>query len=91
MAGRLTHKSYVANMKGNSHRMRETKVWINSLKDQFLFLGGKNRNYILEWKLYIKYTYAKNKLKYIRNINKFLKIDSKIIYPQFKSCNFTIA
>lgn len=33
MTDRLTHKSYVVNMNGNSYRMKETKAWINSLEN----------------------------------------------------------
>lgn len=32
MTDRLTHKSYVVNMNGNSYRMKETKAWLNTLK-----------------------------------------------------------
>jgi len=28
MVDRLTHKSYVINMNGNSYRMKETKEWL---------------------------------------------------------------
>jgi DNA replication protein DnaC len=33
MTDRLTHKSYVVNINGNSYRMKETKAWLNSLKE----------------------------------------------------------
>lgn len=33
MTDRLTHKSYVVNMNGNSYRMKETKEWLNSLEN----------------------------------------------------------
>jgi len=32
MTDRLTHKSYVVNMNGNSYRMKETKAWLNTLE-----------------------------------------------------------
>ncbi len=34
MTDRLTHKSYVVNMNGNSYRMKETKAWLNTLEHQ---------------------------------------------------------
>lgn len=33
MTDRLTHKSYVVNMNGNSYRMKETKAWLNTLEN----------------------------------------------------------
>jgi DNA replication protein DnaC len=33
MTDRLTHKSYVVNMNGNSYRMKETKDWLNNLEN----------------------------------------------------------
>lgn len=33
MTDRLTHKSYVVNMNGNSYRMKETKEWLKTLKN----------------------------------------------------------
>jgi DNA replication protein DnaC len=33
MTDRLTHKSYVVNMNGNSYRIKETKAWLNSLEN----------------------------------------------------------
>jgi DNA replication protein DnaC len=33
MTDRLTNKSYVVNMNGNSYRIKETKAWLNSLKE----------------------------------------------------------
>ena len=33
MTDRLTHKSYVVNMSGNSYRMKETKAWLNTLEN----------------------------------------------------------
>ena len=30
MIDRLTHKSYVVNMNGNSYRLKETKDWLNN-------------------------------------------------------------
>jgi DNA replication protein DnaC len=32
MIYRLTHKSYVINMNGNSYRMKETKALLNTLE-----------------------------------------------------------
>lgn len=32
MTDRLTHKSYVVNMNGNSYRVKETKAWLNTLE-----------------------------------------------------------
>lgn len=31
MTDRLTHKSYVVNMNGNSYRVKETKAWLDTL------------------------------------------------------------
>lgn len=33
MTDRLTHKSYVVNMNGNSYRMKETKAWLETLQE----------------------------------------------------------
>lgn len=33
MTDRLTHKSYVVNMNGSSYRLKETKEWLNTLKN----------------------------------------------------------
>lgn len=33
MTDELTHKSYLVNMNDNSYRMKETKVWLNSLEE----------------------------------------------------------
>lgn len=34
MTDRLTHKSFVVNMNGNSYRMKETKAWLRSINNQ---------------------------------------------------------
>lgn len=33
LTDRLTHKSYVVNMNGNSYRLKETKEWLNSISN----------------------------------------------------------
>lgn len=38
MIDRLTHKSYMVNMNGQSYRMKETKEWLEKHKEAGQFL-----------------------------------------------------